>query len=56
MGAFDALPDDFRDLLVTLVDERVEFIVIGGWPLAAHGRPRATDDLDVLVRAVPENA
>ena len=50
------LPDDFRDLLVELADADAEFVLIGGWAMAVHGRPRATDDLDVLVRATPENA
>lgn len=50
------LPDDFRDLLVALADARAEFVLIGGWAMAVHGRPRATEDLDVLVRANPENS
>lgn len=50
------LPDDFRDLLVELHDAGAEFVVIGGYAVAFHGHPRATKDLDVLVRAVPENA
>ena len=50
------LPDDFRDVLVALVDERAEFVLIGGWAMAVHGRPRATEDLDVLVRATPANS
>lgn len=50
------LPDDFRDVLVALADEGAEFVVIGGWAMAVHGRPRATEDLDVLVRATPANS
>lgn len=50
------LPDDFRDLLVALSDARAEFVLIGGWAMAVHGRPRATEDLDVLVRATPANS
>lgn len=50
------LPDDFQDLLVELADAGAEFVLIGGWAMAVHGRPRATDDLDVLVRATPENS
>jgi hypothetical protein len=42
------LPDDFRDVLVALADARADFVVIGGWAMAVHGRPRATEDLDVL--------
>jgi predicted nucleotidyltransferase len=50
------LPHDFEDLLVELYDAGVEFVVIGGHAVAYHGHPRATKDLDVLVRSVPENA
>jgi hypothetical protein len=50
------LPDDFRDVLVVLADEGAELVLIGGWAMAVHGRPRATEDLDVLVRATPANS
>lgn len=50
------LPEDFRDLLIELADAKADFVVIGGHAVAFHGHPRATKDLDVLVRAVPENA
>lgn len=55
MRALD-LPDDFRDLLVELTDAEAEFVLIGGWAMAVHGRPRATDDIDVLVRATADNS
>jgi hypothetical protein len=29
--------------------------VVGAWALAFHGRPRFTGDLDLFVRATPEN-
>jgi predicted nucleotidyltransferase len=48
--------EDFRDLLVELKDAGAEFVVLGGHAVAYHGHPRATKDLDVLVRATPENA
>jgi hypothetical protein len=50
------LPDDFRDLLVELADASAEFVVLGGHAVAFHGHPRATKDLDVLVKATAENA
>lgn len=50
------LPEDFRDLLLELVDAGAEFVVVGGHAVAFHGHPRATKDLDVLVRATQENA
>jgi hypothetical protein len=50
------LPEDFRDLLVELHDAGAEFVIVGGYAVAFHGYPRATKDIDILVRAVPENA
>jgi hypothetical protein len=50
------LPDDFRDLLVELCDAGAEFVVLGGHAVAFHGHPRATKDLDVLVRPETVNA
>jgi predicted nucleotidyltransferase len=48
--------DEFRDLLVELADAGADFAVVGGHAVAFHGHPRATKDLDILVRATPENA
>jgi hypothetical protein len=50
------LNDDFGDLLRGLREAEVEFVIVGAHALAAHGLPRATGDLDVLVRPEPENA
>jgi hypothetical protein len=50
------LNPDFRDLLSAFIDASVEFLVVGGYAMAAHRLPRATKDLDVWVRPSPENA
>ncbi len=50
------LPTDYVDLLHSFVEAEVEFLLIGGWAVAVHGNPRATQDMDILVRATPENA
>jgi len=50
------LPEDFRDLLIELHDAEAAFVVLGGHAVAFHGHPRATKDLDVLVRASSDNA
>lgn len=44
-----------RETLAALVAERVEFIVFGAVALMAHGLVRATEDLDIFVRADAEN-
>ena len=50
------LASDFRDLLQSFVDREVRFLVVGGYALAVHGRPRATGDLDVWIDTTPGNA
>ena len=50
------LSQDYRDLLIALLDAGAEFLLIGGWALALHGHGRGTDDMDVFVRPEPANA
>ena len=50
------LNPDFRDLLSAFIDANVEFVVVGGYAMAAHRLPRATKDLDLWVRPSAENA
>jgi predicted nucleotidyltransferase len=38
----------FGDLLRTLAEGGVDFIVVGGVAAAAHGSPRSTQDVDVV--------
>lgn len=49
------LPPDFRDLLEELGRAGVEYVVVGGYAVAYHGRPRATKDIDLVLRGTPEN-
>ena len=48
--------DDFLDMLRALHAANVEYVVVGAHALAAHGVPRATGDLDILIRASQQNA
>ncbi len=50
------LNPDFKDMLSCLRDEKVDFIVVGAYALAAHGFPRATGDIDIWVRSDTTNA
>lgn len=47
---------DFHDVLRAFVDHDVRFLVVGAHALAAHGIPRATQDLDVWIDAAASNA
>ena len=49
------LNSDFRDMLSAFIEQGVEFLVVGGYAMAAHHWPRATKDLDLWVRPSAEN-
>jgi hypothetical protein len=49
------LHPDFKDLLAVLADERVEYLVIGGYAVGFHAKPRFTKDIDLWIRDDPEN-
>jgi hypothetical protein len=50
------LNEDYREILQALFDEKVKFILVGAYALAAHGYPRATMDIDIWVMPSPDNA
>jgi len=50
------LPPDWSEFIELLSTHGVRFLIVGAHALAAHGRPRATQDLDVFVEATEENA
>src|SRR5215470_9632826 len=50
------LPPDWNELIESLLSHRVRFLVVGAHALAAHGRPRATQDLDLFVDPTESNA
>jgi hypothetical protein len=49
------LSRDFSEFIGYFVARDVQFLVVGGYAMAAHGHPRYTKDLDVWVRADREN-
>jgi predicted nucleotidyltransferase len=50
------LNKDYKDMLQALSDEKVKFLLVGAYALAAHGYPRATMDIDIWIMPSPENA
>ena len=46
--------DDLKRLLAALNDAGGEYLLVGGYALAAHGHQRATTDIDIVVPADPE--
>lgn len=51
-----AFNDDFLDLFAELTAAGVVYVIVGAHALAVHGAPRATGDIDILVRPDAENA
>ena len=50
------LDKDFNEFVELFIAHDVQFLIIGGYALAAHGLPRATGDLDAWVWATDANA
>jgi hypothetical protein len=50
------LNSDFRDILCAFAEEKVEFMLVGAYAVAAHGLPRATGDIDLWIRCSDDNA
>ena len=46
---------DFRELLRLLIENHVEFIIVGGAAATAHGSARLTLDLDIVYRRSDDN-
>ena len=49
------LPTDFADLLAAFAAASVRYLVIGGYAVGYHDRPRTTKDLDVLIDSDADN-
>lgn len=49
------MQDDLKEFLESLLKHKVKFLIAGAHALAAHGRPRFTEDLDVFLSKDPLN-
>ncbi|HMD85616.1 MAG TPA: nucleotidyltransferase [Terriglobia bacterium] len=47
---------DFKEFLSVLNAHRVKYLVVGAYAVSIHAQPRATKDLDILVKADAANA
>ncbi|MBO9634960.1 MAG: nucleotidyltransferase [Chitinophagaceae bacterium] len=50
------LAQDFEDFIALLNKHKVEYMVVGGYALAFHGKPRHTGDLDIWIGISKKNA
>jgi hypothetical protein len=49
------LPPDWNEFIGLLIATKVRYLVVGAHALAANGRPRATQDLDIFVERTTAN-
>jgi Nucleotidyl transferase of unknown function (DUF2204) len=49
------LNQDYKEMLSILLENEVDFLLVGAYAMAAHGYPRATADIDIFVRADSTN-
>ncbi len=50
------LSKDFREFIELLNENKVRYLVVGGYAVAFHGYPRYTKDLDVWIELSTDNA
>lgn len=50
------LNQDFKEFAELFNSNRVEYLIVGGYALAAYGHPRYTGDLDFWIGTDPSNA
>jgi hypothetical protein len=50
------IPDDLKELLRAFNDHGVKYLIVGGYAFGVHAEPRATKDLDILIRSDEQNA
>ena len=47
---------DFKELLSLFNAWKIRYLVVGGYAVSFHGQPRATKDLDILIKTDSKNA
>ena len=50
------LAQDFQDFIQLLNKHKVAYMIVGGYALAFHGKPRHTGDLDIWINISEDNA
>jgi hypothetical protein len=50
------LNQDFKEFIQSLNDNRVNYLVVGGYAVAFHGYPRYTKDIGIWIEPTPDNA
>jgi predicted nucleotidyltransferase len=56
IGGNSVLNQDFKEFIQSLNDNKVKYLVVGGYAVAVHGHPRYTKDIDIWIQGSDENA
>jgi len=52
----EPLHTDFKEFLELLLEHEVRFMIVGGYAVSWHGRPRNTEDIDIWIDRDEANA
>ena len=50
------LPEDFKEFVQLLNENNVKYLIIGGYAVGFHSRPKFTNDIDIWIENSIENA
>ena len=50
------IPQDFKEFLKLLNENKAEYLLIGGYAVGYYGYPRPTGDMDIWIKISEENA
>lgn len=50
------IPQDFKEFLKFLNENKAEYLLIGGYAVGYYGYPRPTGDMDIWIKISEENA
>jgi hypothetical protein len=50
------MPEDLKELLRAFNEQRVKYLIVGGYAFGVHAEPRATKALDIFIRSDEENS
>lgn len=56
MAGQKRLDPDFKEFIELLNENKVRYLIVGGYAVAYHGHPRYTKDIDIWVWINPSNA
>ncbi len=50
------LSQDFKEFVQLLIENKADYLIVGGYAVGVHGYPRFTGDLDIWLNPTVENA